>query len=38
MEYKKYAGVLGGIMLQFGIMIGSFLAVPFELLVDPDID
>lgn len=37
MEYKKYAGVLGGIMLQLGIMLGSFLAIPFELLVNPDI-
>lgn len=27
--YKKYAGVLCGILLQFGIMVGTFLAIPF---------
>jgi len=36
-KYKKYAGVLGGIFLQFGIMVGTFLAIPFQALVNPDL-
>jgi hypothetical protein len=32
-KYKKYAGVLGGICLQFGIMVGTFVDIPFTYLV-----
>jgi hypothetical protein len=35
-EYKKYAGVVGGILLQLGITVGTFLALPFINLVNPD--
>ena len=32
-EYKKYAGVLNGLILQFGIMIGTFLAIALQKIV-----
>lgn len=31
-KYKKYAGVLNGIMLQVGILVGTNLAIPFSAL------
>ena len=34
-KYKKYAGVVGGLGLQFGIMTGTFLALPLDKLVVP---
>lgn len=34
-QYRKYAGILGGLSLQFGIMLGTFLAIPIEMWVDP---
>ena len=37
-EYKKYAGVLGGIVLQMGIVFGTFLAIPMKKIVNPDIE
>jgi len=36
MKYKKYAGVLGGITLQIGILIGTNLAMPFSKLFIKD--
>jgi hypothetical protein len=36
-RYKKYAGVLNGIMLQIGILVGTNLAIPFaKLFIDDD--
>jgi len=32
-KYKKYAGVLGGILLQFGIMVGTLLDIPFTYII-----
>lgn len=37
-EYKKYAGVLGGIVLQMGIVFGTFLAIPMKKIVNLDIE
>lgn len=36
-KYKNYAGVLGGLFLQFGLMLGTFLAIPFQALIGPDV-
>lgn len=35
-KYKKYAGVLNGIMLQVGILVGTNLAIPFSALFVSD--
>jgi hypothetical protein len=32
MKYRKYAGVLNGIMLQIGILVGTNIAIPFAKL------
>ena len=29
LTYKKYAGVLCGLILQLGIMLGTILEIPF---------
>jgi hypothetical protein len=36
-KYKNYAGVLGGLFLQFGIMLGTFLAIPLQTFIGPDV-
>ena len=33
LEYKKYAGVLCGLLLQFGIMFGTILEIPYSYLI-----
>jgi hypothetical protein len=32
LKYRKYAGVLNGIMLQIGILVGTNIAIPFAKL------